>query len=134
MNKYILELEIIMIGVWHELVFSVSAWVSPKKLINYLLFSCLRLIVYFYWSRDGLNLGKGLDCRPNASMNAKDAVFYDCSQWQLIEDPVDLIPYREWVINVFLELERTLIPKPHELINPSILMRPPQQEDIFRVL
>ena len=67
-------------------------------------------------------------------MYAQDAVLYNSRQRHLVEQPVDLVPHRIRIVNVFFQFEGAFITKSHEFIYPSVFVWTSQQKDVFRVL
>jgi hypothetical protein len=111
-----------MLGIWQELTLAIPAGVRPKQLIyNFFLFS-LWLVIHFerFWNR--LDFSKIPHSRPDTTMHAQITILHNCSQWHLIKDSINLVPYRVRVINVFFKLEGTFIPEPHELVDPPVLV------------
>jgi hypothetical protein len=116
------------------IVLSSSARIAPKNIVDNLLIFGLGLMIDTDGLWNILNFGNILQGRSYASMKTKHAIVNKGRKRQLLKKPINLIPDGIGIINILLQLEGTLIPKAHKLINPPILMRTPQQKHILRIL
>ncbi len=116
------------------LLLSRTTRITPKQLVHYLFNPRFGVQVdpqrtlYFL---DLVNVFEGV---AYSSMRAEEIVLNGCSQRQFLEYFVNPIVKRILVIDVFLQLQRTLISKPHHFIDLPILMCSSQQNHVLRIL
>lgn len=105
--------------------------VAPQELIDYFIVLGLGVIVDLKGSVYLLYLQQVLQSVADAAVGAEDVLLDEGSDGHLFKQSVHPTEEGILVLNVLLELGRTLIAEAEYSVDLSVLMRPPQKDDVF---
>ncbi len=71
----------------------IVGWIAPQNVHDQLLLRSADLVNDLQWSLNQVNLVNVHQSASNASMQTYNLLFNDCSQWQPVEQVIDLVKH-----------------------------------------